>query len=725
MNNHEEHIQRLRKYVQQIAPSSELEAFEAEALESLGDPSPAEEPEFESFRQGMRKLVRNETLDPSETEGLEAIIHRRHRPAIDVVEDTYHTPPHPWTHLGEAGPRGYIEQAIPSIARVEVPNHPSIPYGGTAFVVGENLIMTNRHVAEVFSSGLGRRGLFFQPGQVAGLDFRREIIPSPPIYVEVREVVMVHPYWDMALLRVAELPAPQRPLRLSIAHPDDLAGHDVVIVGYPAQDWRNDLALQNRIFRGVFNVKRMQPGKIVGRGETRSYGKDVMAVTHDSSTLGGNSGSAVLDVTTGEVIGLHFAGRYLEANYAVPTWELARDPRVVDAGLQFAGNANSTAEWDSFWRDADPPVEAQPSPPVSVSVPAPPTQTPVTASVAAPAGETAIWTLPLQISIRLGTPTRGAGAPLPATGALDAAAIEAPGMSIKPEPDYENRPGYDPAFLGDDHIIRIPWLTNEQYNDVAFNQLASRQRHVLPYHHFSLVMSKTRRLPYFTVSNIDGKRERNISRDDFSDKWFLDPRIPARYQLQNDLYIRNPLDRGHLVRRLDPTWGRTFKEAKKAHDDTFHWTNCSPQHERFNRNKSTWGGIENYILYNANAKDLRVTVFTGPVFRDNDPIFTTESGDQVPIPTDFWKIVVMVKHDDSLSATAYLLSQEALVDQLVETTFTFGTYKTFQKPVATIEELTHLSFHNLRNFDPLANDAQEGIAEIRDIELHTLEDLVL
>ena len=39
---------------------------------------------------------------------------------------------------------------------------------------------------------------------------------------------------------------------------------------------------------------------------------------HDASTLGGNSGSAVIDLETGEAVGLHFAGSYLQANYAVP-----------------------------------------------------------------------------------------------------------------------------------------------------------------------------------------------------------------------------------------------------------------------------------------------------------------------------------------------------------------------------------------------------------------------
>ena len=72
-------------------------------------------------------------------------------------------------------------------------------------------------------------------------------------------------------------------------------------------------------------------------------------MTHDSSTLGGNSGSAVIDVATGTVIGLHFAGEYLKANYAVPTYELARDRRVADAGLNFQGSVAPTAIYDTAW----------------------------------------------------------------------------------------------------------------------------------------------------------------------------------------------------------------------------------------------------------------------------------------------------------------------------------------------------------------------------------------
>ena len=64
------------------------------------------------------------------------------------------------------------------------------------------------------------------------------------------------------------------------------------------------------IFGDVYDKKRLAPGQVT---EARP---DV--VLHDCSTLGGNSGSVVLDLATGEAVGLHFAGRFLEANYAVP-----------------------------------------------------------------------------------------------------------------------------------------------------------------------------------------------------------------------------------------------------------------------------------------------------------------------------------------------------------------------------------------------------------------------
>jgi endonuclease G len=66
---------------------------------------------------------------------------------------------------------------------------------------------------------------------------------------------------------------------------------------------------------------------------------------------------------------------------------------------------------------------------------------------------------------------------------------------------------------------------------------------------------------------------------------------------------------------LDPVWGSNFKDAN---EDTFHFSNCSPQHK--NLNQKTWSDLEDYILRNADVHDLKVNVFTGPVFNQNDLI---------------------------------------------------------------------------------------------------------
>ncbi len=266
------------------------------------------------------------------------------------------------------------------------------------------------------------------------------------------------------------------------------------------------------------------------------------------------------------------------------------------------------------------------------------------------------------------------------------------------DPDYASRKGYDPGFLGTgEHHVPLPALPDDLVAVASVNRLAvDEPRYLFPYHHFSVVQSSERRLAFFTAVNIDGLTSMRLKRE--KDRWFLDPRLPAEEQTGEEAYRDNPLDRGHLVRRLDPAWGASRDEAKVSNDDTFHFTNCSPQHERFNQNQSTWAGLEDYILENADNRDFRASVFTGPVFRADDDEFAG-----VQLPREFWKVAVMVKETGELSATAYLLSQESLIAglEVVSESFSYGEYKTYQVQVTRIEELTRLSFGALSGFDPL------------------------
>src|SRR6267378_1263383 len=102
--------------------------------------------------------------------------------------------------------------------------------------------------------------------------------------------------------------------------------------------------------------------------------------------------------------------------------------------------------------------------------------------------------------------------------------------------------------------------------------------------------------------------------------------------------------------------GPTAAAAKTANDDTFHFTNCTPQHHDFNAGQTLWAGLEDYILDHADNLKFRVSVFSGPVFAADDDQYR---GTQ--LPRQFWKVVAMIKQAGDLSATAYLLSQEQLI----------------------------------------------------------------
>jgi endonuclease G, mitochondrial len=280
--------------------------------------------------------------------------------------------------------------------------------------------------------------------------------------------------------------------------------------------------------------------------------------------------------------------------------------------------------------------------------------------------------------------------------------------AVRIDPDYTNRTGYDPDFLTGHHVP-LPALPRELVELASVNQLAAAgdEPYVLPYHHFSAVLNKERGLAFFTAVNIDGATGERLPRE--RDRWSLDPRVPAAEQTGEAVYRDNPLDRGHLVRRLDPAWGETRTIAKSANDDTFHFTNCAPQHEDFNQNETTWAGLEDYILNNADNRDLRVSVYTGPVFAPDDDQYRG-----VRLPRQFWKVVVMVTASGELSATGYLLSQATLIEGLeVAEEFSYGAYRTFQVPVSRVEALTRLSFGELRDVDPLGQ--LEAIGTVREI----------
>jgi hypothetical protein len=282
--------------------------------------------------------------------GIEAIVSIA-RPALMLHDGTFGDPPPPWDHI--LGPyRAGIRTAAMSVGRIGVRGMPHLPYAGTGFLVAEDAVMTNCHVARVFSQSGPHGEWSFQPGLDVHLDFVED--PDAQLAdarsdggVRIDGVIGIHPALDLALLRVTPLNAGHRmlkPLTVMSRDPGPLEGRNLYVLGYPAPDYRNDTAVQRSIFGDRYFVKRLQPGAamappadaIIPMGPCSSGAEADDVMFHDASTLGGNSGSCVVDLDTNQVIGLHFAGMYMQYNEALALWRLADDPLLTSAGVNFA-----------------------------------------------------------------------------------------------------------------------------------------------------------------------------------------------------------------------------------------------------------------------------------------------------------------------------------------------------------------------------------------------------
>jgi endonuclease G len=259
---------------------------------------------------------------------LEAIIRLTGRPPLLVRNDQVVLEPLPDLPVGTDAKIRAAQKWIPSVGRVEFLNA-SMRWGGTGWVIDSrptgDIIITNRHVAKLVARrAADGSGVFMRnaAGVRAGIkvDFREE---QGSLQNDAAFTVMIAGVdyladdlaADAALLRVVT-DAAKRPTPLQLSDTEAKMGELVALIGYPAQDPRNDADAQARYFRDLYDVKRFAPGRII---QQLSAG---VVLSHDCTSLGGNSGSPLLSLETGKVVGLHFAGVFGKENSAVGTTTL-------------------------------------------------------------------------------------------------------------------------------------------------------------------------------------------------------------------------------------------------------------------------------------------------------------------------------------------------------------------------------------------------------------------
>lgn len=282
--------------------------------------------------------------------------------------------------------------------------------------------------------------------------------------------------------------------------------------------------------------------------------------------------------------------------------------------------------------------------------------------------------------------------------------------------------GYQEDFLQAKTRVRLPRLPKKFLPKVA--PVDSDSSPLLNYHHYSIIQNAERRLPFFTASNIDGRAFVDLNRSDIfpggRDRWRKDKRLAYEHQWGLELYRakNSHFDRGHMTRREDVQWGSNPQSARLAAQSTFYYTNAVPQHADLNQ--AIWSDLEDYILHQeVVGHGLRITLFTGPAFRTDDPIFIRPvRGAFVQLPVLFWKVIYYRRKDGNLNRIGFLMNQQKLLEKegIIEPApiprgvevepipdklqfLTFEEADTYQVKVTLIQKLTGMSF--ARGRDPL------------------------
>ncbi|MFF3836263.1 trypsin-like serine peptidase [Streptomyces sp. NPDC001930] len=287
-------------------------------------------------------------LDMRDIAKLEAVVHSDGTRPVLFVEDDFFDVMAPaaanWT-ASLSLVQAELRTVCRAVGRVNDPNS-LLGYQGTAWAIDDGVVATNYHVLELISTRPSRTDGGFdgelKPG--VAVDFGAEVGGGPSDRAfRISRVLGVgragaperaHPTvprinfdgLDLAVLELEPVSGRPFPAPVQVARGDDPAtrgalasrGRGVYIVGFPgsAESTRPDVFAE--LFAGVKGVKRLTPGVLTeGRGEVDGDARRWI-ISHDASTLGGSSGSLVVDLEAGgrKVLGLHFAGVPNRVNWA-------------------------------------------------------------------------------------------------------------------------------------------------------------------------------------------------------------------------------------------------------------------------------------------------------------------------------------------------------------------------------------------------------------------------
>lgn len=609
-----------------------------------------------------------------------------------------------------------------SVGRVVIRDRGRTTGYGTGFLVAPGVLMTNWHVLRTETAVRDSIVQFRYERDVRGADtepveFAFRIDPAPIIDREM----------DMALVRVEPLSTDAQSLeafgwlQLNPTPGKAFVGEYLTIIQHPGGERKQVCVRENKLLK---------------------FDDGSPFVWYQTDTVGGSSGAPVFN-NSWDVVALHHSsvprtrkigGKVVWLNKDGKTWlpEMGDDAVdwIANEGVRVSKIVDFLERRHSLHPLSREVREAALSPVMEAMAGATGTSTEGVRVVTDRNGNKRVF-LPLEIDIRMDlseaaqalvkavppavAPKTPGATPLPTTAGVEE------GVDID-QTNYPERNGYDPKFLGDGLVVPLPKVVGTKFGKPL---KISGNKVELKYWNYSVVMNKDRRLAFFSAANIRPKHpESSREGNDFE----RDPRVDAvdsKAQIGIEFYkkqtefeaedrTKNPFDQGHLTRREDLQWGTTKAIAKRNGDDSFHFTNCAPQHFAFNQNRKIsgiWFRLEVAAVDSLSVGD-NLCIINGPVF--DAPLCVPGAGGVlrlnltgprkadltfggVKIPKLYFKVIAY-NDNGNLRAKAFVVTQEDLLATVnrmhaVEASeLTDAEIRLYQVKVPDLETLTGLKF---------------------------------
>jgi V8-like Glu-specific endopeptidase len=322
-----------------------------------GDPGddPVLKKQFAVAQNAAAALKKNPSalLSADETKALHAFVHLLARPALRVVNGAVQAIPQSWDRLKTA--HESVLRRIRGVGRIDTNVRGHV---GTGWFVAENMLLTNRHVVgglcglnphsdpkwldKLPAAAVKTNKLWNEdPSQRPVWDPAEAPSAASTAVGTITKIRAFHKFLDMGLLEVTGVAnSKDLVLRMQAAPPAALAKHDVYLAGYPGVTPPHGVSFEvaKLLFPDAASsgLKRVSPGQLVKLLDDMPIADNKPRESHDGSTLGGSSGSPVINFDNHRVVALHYAGQYGLENYSVPLWLVKDDPFFTDNGIAFA-----------------------------------------------------------------------------------------------------------------------------------------------------------------------------------------------------------------------------------------------------------------------------------------------------------------------------------------------------------------------------------------------------